>query len=148
VIKTGFQTSKLFRNWPSLLVWPALVAMTAVIGGSFWIRSVEAQQNTQPAFHDYSNWPPINPLANRTADANRILEDSMRVQESQKHQRELILQRHKEMKSDTAKLLALVMELKSKSDTPNRSFTVDDLAKTDKIEQLAHNVKASMAGTN
>ncbi|WP_263355321.1 hypothetical protein [Acidicapsa acidisoli] len=99
----------------------------------------------EPQPHDVSTWPPINPLANRTADANRIMEDSMKMHENQKRFEQLNLQRHKEMTSDTEKLLALANQLKTAADKNSKDLlSMESVREAEQIEKLAHNVRQKM----
>jgi cell envelope opacity-associated protein A len=98
-----------------------------------------------PQPRDISTWPPINPLANRTADANRILEDEMKLRDNQKRWEKLNVQRRKEMTSDTEKLLALANQLKSETDTVSKaSLSVNTIHQAEEIEKLAHSVRDKM----
>jgi hypothetical protein len=83
-----------------------------------------------------------------TIDTNHFMDDSMRIREDQKRQKALILLRHQEMTADTVRLLALVVELKAKSEKPNRSFGDEDVIKAVLIEKLARSVRTKMAETN
>jgi hypothetical protein len=98
---------------------------------------------------DASGIPPINPLANRHPDSNRILEDAMRTQDNQKRIAELNLQRQKQMTEDTKKLLALANELKTDLDKNNTKDTPSmmEVRKAEMIEKLAHGVRDKMRAT-
>ncbi len=62
--------------------------------------------------------------------------------------RQLAMETHKQMVSDTNKLLQLVTELSSEINVSNpRSFTPDQLHKIAQIEKLAHSVKEKMGNT-
>jgi hypothetical protein len=94
---------------------------------------------------DITTWPPINPLANRTADANRIMEDSMKVRENQKRLEQLNLQRQKEMTSDTEKLLSLANQLKAATDKNSKDLlSMESVREAEEIEKLAHSVRQKM----
>jgi len=69
----------------------------------------------------------------------------MRIAENQKRLSALNLQRHKEMSSDTAKLLALANELKSETEKSTKEpISMTDVRKVELIEKLAHNVRETM----
>jgi hypothetical protein len=94
---------------------------------------------------DPSGIPPINPLANRHPDPNRILEDSMRTADNQKRLAELNVQRQKQMTDDTAKLLLLASELKTETaKSGNDALSIVEARKAELIEKLAHNVRERM----
>jgi hypothetical protein len=98
--------------------------------------------------HDYSGVPPANPAANPTADANRIMEDSMRAKINQKQMSELNLLRQKEMTSDTAKLVVLAIQVKAETDQTSREkLSVAELRKVELIEKLAKSVHDKMKAT-
>jgi hypothetical protein len=62
-----------------------------------------------------------------------------------KMQRELNVQRQKQLKEDTAKLLQLATELKDAVDKTNEHvLSLDVVKKADEIERLAKHVKTSM----
>ncbi len=124
-----------------------LVCLAAVIAipCSSGISSAQQGMSGEPQPHDVSTWPPINPLANRTADANRIMEDSMKMHENQKRFEQLNLQRHKEMTSDTEKLLALANQLKTAADKNSKDLlSMESVREAEQIEKLAHNVRQKM----
>jgi hypothetical protein len=99
----------------------------------------------EPQPRDVMTWPPINPLANRTADPNRILEDSMKLRENQKRMEQLNLQRHKEMTTDTEKLLSLANQLKSETDRNSKdALSVEAIRQAEQIEKLAKSVREKM----
>lgn len=98
--------------------------------------------------HDYSGFPPISPLANRTADANRIMEDSMQTPESRKRLAQLNLLRQKQMTDDTQKLVILAIQLKAETDKTSREkLSVAQLRRAELIEKLARNVSEKMKAT-
>jgi hypothetical protein len=104
-----------------------------------------AQQN---GTKDVVNWPPMNPLANPTADSNRYLEDSMRRQSSQKAVEKLNEQRQKDMTSETVKLLALANQLKLETDRKSSSnFSMNAVREAEQIEKLARSVREKMKET-
>jgi hypothetical protein len=88
---------------------------------------------------------PMNRTANPTADANRLMEDSMKLQNNRKRFEEINLQRQKEMTWDTARLIELARQLKTETDTgtPNSLSTLD-IRKAEVIEKLAHNIQNKM----
>lgn len=92
-------------------------------------------------------------MANPTAEANHYLEDSMREQQIRKGLEQLNQLRHKEMASDTEKLLVLANQLKAEADKASKAaggkaatdaLLVDALRQAEKIEKLAHNVRERM----
>ena len=86
--------------------------------------------------------------ANPHPDSNRVLEDSMRLQNDLKHIAMLNEMRQKEMTSDTAKLLALANDLKTEMDkTGKDTLSMDAVRKAEQIEKLAHNVRDKMRAT-
>lgn len=99
----------------------------------------------EPQPRDVTTWPPINPLANRTADANRILEDEMKLADNQKRFAKMNLQRRKEMTSDTEKLLALANQLKAETEAISKeTVSMDAVRQAEQIEKLAHSVRDKM----
>jgi hypothetical protein len=100
-----------------------------------------------PALHDGDAWPPISPLINRKPDANRLLEDSMKLQDNQKRVSQLNALRQKQMAHDTARLLALACELKAEAEKGRGTGTrADALSKAEEIEKLARGVRERMTG--
>jgi hypothetical protein len=98
--------------------------------------------------HDYSGFPPISPLANRTADANRIMADSMQTPESRKRLEQLNLLRQKEMTEETTKLVKLANEVKAETGLATKdSLTVVELRKVELIAKLAKSVRDKMKAT-
>jgi hypothetical protein len=89
--------------------------------------------------------PPMNRTANPTADANRLMEDSMKLQNDLKRFEEINLQRQKEMTSETAKLVELAHELKTDTDkgTPE-ALSILEIRRAELIEKLAHNIQNKM----
>ena len=125
-----------------------LVCLAAVTAIPFSAGISRAQQSGDPVPRDLASWPPINPLANRTADANRILEDSMKLQDNRRRFEKLNLQRQKEMTSDTEKLLALAGQLKSETDKISReALSMEAVQQVEEIEKLAHSVRDKMRAT-
>jgi hypothetical protein len=89
--------------------------------------------------------PPMNRTANPTADANRLMEDSMKLQDNLKRFELINVQRQKELTSDTAKLIELAHELKIDTDkgTPE-ALSVLEIRKAEMIEKLAQRIKGKM----
>jgi hypothetical protein len=103
-----------------------------------------AQQAGNP--HDVTNWPPMNLTSNPVPDANRFLESSMQIKDNQKRIEALNLQRHKDMTSETAKLIVLAIQLKAETDIGSKEkVSVIDLRKAELIEKLAKSVRSKMA---
>jgi len=88
---------------------------------------------------------PMNRTANPTADANRLMEDSMKLQSDLKRFEEINLQRQKEMTSDTAKLVELAHQLKTDTDkgTPD-ALSILEIRRAELIEKLAHSIQNKM----
>lgn len=89
--------------------------------------------------------PPMNQMANPTADANRLMLDSMKHQDQLKIFALINLQRQKEMTSDTARLLELANQLKTETSqgTPDAPSIVE-LRQAELIEKLAHSIQNKM----
>ncbi len=87
----------------------------------------------------------MNRTANPTADANRLMQDSMKRESELKRFAEINLQRQKEMTSDTAKLVELAHQLKSDTDkgTPN-ALSILEIRRAELIEKLAHSIQNKM----
>jgi hypothetical protein len=129
--------------WARSLVCLAVVVPIAYSDGILGAQQTEGTSGIPQ--RDITSWPPINPLANRTADANRILEDSMKLRENQKRFEQLNLQRHKEMTSDTEKLLALANQLKAETDKSTKdSLSMESVREAEQIEKLARTVREKM----
>ena len=88
---------------------------------------------------------PMNRTANPTADANRLMLDSMKQQDDLKRFELINLQRQQQMASDTARLLELANELKAETDkaTPD-TLSILDIRRAELIEKLAHNIQHKM----
>jgi hypothetical protein len=88
---------------------------------------------------------PMNQTANPTADANRLMEDSMKQQDNLKRFELMNVQRQKEMTSDTAKLIELAHQLKIQTDkgTPD-ALSMLEIRKAEMIEKLAHSIQGKM----
>ena len=71
--------------------------------------------------------------------------DEISRQQFQKQLKELNIQRHKQLASDSVKLLALATELKAEVDQAgNADPTPDQLRKAEQIEKLARSVRDKM----
>ena len=151
--KTGDIRSDAFRqrslvleptSWVrSLVCLAVLLAIPSMTG----ISQTSTNGSGNPV-HDYSGFPPISPLANRTADANRIMADSMQTPESRKRLEQLNLLRQKEMTEETAKLVKLANEVKTETGLGDKdSLTVVELRKVELIAKLAKSVRDKMKAT-
>ena len=89
--------------------------------------------------------PAMNQTANPTADANRIMEDSMKLQDNLRRFELMNVQRQQEMTSDTARLIELANELKAETDksTPE-ALSMLEIRKAELIEKLAHSIQGKM----
>jgi hypothetical protein len=87
----------------------------------------------------------MNQTANPTADANRLLEDSMKHQANAKEFELMNLQRQNEMTSDMAKLIELANQLKTETDkgTPD-ALAILEIRKAEESEKLAHSIQHKM----
>jgi len=87
----------------------------------------------------------MNHTANPTADANRLMLDSMKQQDKLKQFELMNVQRQQEMTSDTARLIELANELKAETDksTPE-ALSMLEIRKAELIEKLAHNIQHKM----
>lgn len=94
---------------------------------------------------DVSTWSSASPMANPSAGANSSLENSMRTQAYWKGLEQLNQLRHKEMASDTERLLALANQLKAETDKASKdTLSMDTVRQAEQIEKLAHNVREKM----
>ena len=60
-----------------------------------------------------------------------------------------MLQRQAQLRTDTAKLVSLIIELKQQVDQTNANIlSLDVIKKAEEIEKLAHSVKEKMRGEN
>jgi hypothetical protein len=91
---------------------------------------------------------PMNRLANPTADANRLMQDSMKLQDELKRYELINVQRQKEMTSAVAILVQLADQLKTDTSrgTPVADSTIE-IRKAELIEKLAHNIQNKMTAT-
>jgi len=140
--RTSLSKSKLGAR--GLFCLAVLVAVPGTMGNS--------QQNAAAAgenpMRSPSGIPPISPLVNRTADANRIMEDSMRTPEMRKRLEQLNVLRQKEMTDETAKLVKLAEEVKAETSLGTTdSLTVVELRKVELIAKLAKSVREKMKTT-
>lgn len=89
--------------------------------------------------------PPMNRTANPTADANRLMLDSMKQQDALKQFELLNVQRQKEMASDAAALIELAHQLKTEMDkgAPD-ALSAIEIRQAELIEKLAHNIQNKM----
>jgi hypothetical protein len=123
------------RNLPCL----AALAFSAIC------LDVSHGQATNTPQRDIVNWPPMNTLSNPVPDANRFLESSLRIKENQKRIAALNLQRQKDMRSETAELVKLAIELSAETDQASKEkLSVVELRKAELIEKLAKNVGNEM----
>jgi len=91
---------------------------------------------------------PMNRTANPTADANRLMQDSMKRQDEQKQFDLMNVQRQKAMTSDAEKLILLARALKTETDkgTPDQGAILS-IRKAELIEKLAHAIQDKMTAT-
>ena len=89
--------------------------------------------------------PPMNRTANPTADANRLMEDSMKKQDNLKRFESINVQRQKDLTSDTAKLIELAHELKTETDKGMpEALSILEIRQAEAIEKLAHSIQGKM----
>lgn len=92
--------------------------------------------------------PPMNRTANPTADANRLMEDSMKLQDNLKRIEEINVLRQKEMTLAASVLIQLANQVKTSTDKGKPDATsIMDLRKVELIEKLAHNIQNKMRAT-
>jgi hypothetical protein len=89
--------------------------------------------------------PAMNQTANPTADANRLMLDSMKMQDNLKRFELINVERQKQMTSDTAILIELAHQLKTATDkgTPG-TLSMLEIRKAEVIEKLAHSIQHKM----
>jgi hypothetical protein len=88
---------------------------------------------------------PMNRLANPTADANRLLEDSMKRENNLKRFELINVQRQKQMASDASILIQLAHELKTETDKGQQDTeSILEIRKAELIEKLAHSIQNKM----
>jgi hypothetical protein len=126
-------------------VW-RLVCLTVLTSMSFAVAISQDQiGNGLPYPARQPGLPPMNQTANPTADANRLMEDSMKHQDNLKRFESINLLRQKEMTSDTAKLLELAQQLKTETDKGGPdTLSIVDIRKAEVIEKLAHDIQSKM----
>lgn len=87
----------------------------------------------------------MNRMANPTADANRLMQDSMKNQDNIKRFELINVQREKEMTSETAKLIDLANQLKIATNKgAPAALSVLQIREAEAIEKLAHNIQGKM----
>jgi len=87
----------------------------------------------------------MNRTANPTADANRLMEDSMKKQDNLKRFESINVQRQKDLTSDTAKLIELAHELKTETDKGMpEALSILEIRQAEAIEKLAHSIQGKM----
>ncbi len=84
----------------------------------------------------------MNRTANPTADANRLMEDSMNHQNDLKRFELINAARQKQMTSDTTILLQLAHELKAETDKAKPDTL--EIRKAELIEKIAHSIQGKM----
>jgi deoxyribose-phosphate aldolase len=90
----------------------------------------------------------MNRTANPTADANRLMEDSMKLQDNLKRIEEINVLRQKEMTLAASVLIQLANQVKTSTDKGKPDATsIMDLRKVELIEKLAHNIQNKMRAT-
>ncbi|MFZ1015024.1 MAG: hypothetical protein WAN28_16890 [Terracidiphilus sp.] len=91
----------------------------------------------------------MNQTANPTADANRLMEDSLKHQNNLKRFDSINLRRQKDMTSETAKLIELAHQLKTETDrgTPD-ALSMAEIRKAEQIEKLAHSIQHKMRASD
>jgi hypothetical protein len=91
---------------------------------------------------------PMNRTANPTADANRLMEDSMKQQDLLKQWEVINVKRQKDMTTDMAKLIELANQLKTETDrSAVPALSVLEIRKAEEIEKLAHGIQHKMRGS-
>jgi hypothetical protein len=134
----------------SISRWSALITATVILAIQpnvvpMFAQRIGATQGA-PSSHDLSELPLINPVANRIADPNRIMEDEMRMEDDQRLDRAFVQQRYRDMTEDAERLLSLASTLKTDVKS-ERSLTLEDIAVTDQVEKIAHSLKSKMVET-
>ena len=132
------------KSWArGFLCLAVLIAIPCTIG-----NSQQSASDGEIPQHNPSGIPPISPLANRTPNANRIMEDSMQTPENRKRMELLNLLRQKEMTEETARLVRLANEVKAETGKATAdSLTVVELRKVELIAKLAKSVRDKMKAT-
>ncbi len=123
--------------------------LVVVLGVPAVVRSQVQENGGLPGpVRSASGLPPLSPLINRHPDANRVMEDAMKTQESIKRLKALSVQRQKQMSSDAAKLVVLAQELEKETNGGGvASLSAVDLRKAEQIEKLARGVREKMTAT-
>jgi hypothetical protein len=127
-----------------------LIFLAAVTFMPFAVAFSQAQiGNGLPYPPDQPGELPMNRTANPTADANRLLEDSMKRQDNLRRIESTNLQRQADMTSDAAKLIELAHELKIETDrdAPD-TLSMTAIHKAEQIEKLAHNIQHKMTDSS
>ncbi|HLY43477.1 MAG TPA: hypothetical protein VKR52_19855 [Terracidiphilus sp.] len=122
--------------------WLSALAFLAVLAA---MPLAADAQNGLPYPPKEPGLPPMNQTANPTADANRLMLDSMKPQDDAKQLESMKLQRRKEMTSDAAKLIELATQLKTETDkaTPD-AHAMLEVQKAEQIGKLAHKIQDKM----
>ena len=77
----------------------------------------------------------MSPIANPTADANRLMLDAMKHQDRSKEFELMNVQRQKEMTSEMARLIELAHQLKTETDGgPQDAVPILEIRKAEQIE--------------
>jgi hypothetical protein len=128
-------------RWVSGLVCLAAVAFMPFTAGFSQSQVGNGLPYPMPA----PGMPPMNQIANPTADANRLMEDSMKHQDNLKRFELINVQRQKDLTSDTAKLIELAHQLKVETDkdTP-ATLSIVEIRQAELIEKLAQNIQHKM----
>jgi hypothetical protein len=143
----------------------ALIPQSTVLEKAPWVRGLVllavvmflpfAKSIPQESIGNGLPYPPPQPgvlpmsrTANPTADANRLLEDSMKLEDNHKRFELINVQRQKEMTSAAVILIQLADQLKTDTNrgTPVADSTIE-IRKAELIEKLAHNIQNKMTAT-
>ena len=122
-----------------------------ILAAATLLPCAAAAQNGLPYPPKEPGLPPMNQMANPTADANRLMLDSMKQEDNQKQFELMNVQRRKEMASDATKLIELANELKAETgkEGPDK-LSMFEIEKAEQIGKLAHQIqdkmRASIAG--
>jgi hypothetical protein len=125
---------------------PGLVCLAVLSSMSIAVGVPQSQiGNGLPYPPHEPGLPPMNKTANPTADANRLMEDSMKSQDNLKRFELMNLERQKEMTSDIAKLIELANQLKTETDKgTSDSLSMSQVRQAELIEKLAHSIQHKM----
>jgi hypothetical protein len=132
---------------PEKALWVRGLVCLAVVTSISFAAGVPQSQvgNGLPYPPPQPGLAPMNRTANPTADANRLMEDSMKLQDNLKRFKEINLQRQKEMTSDTAKLLELANQLKTDTNKGMpEALSILEIRRAELIEKLAHSIQNKM----